>query len=434
MRAAGDPADDDVAPPSGWASRCPRCGRIAPLDDGVAGCASCAAHGIAMPLVPFRAAGPEPAPPGAVTPGRGAMWRWASHLVPVGEPVTLGEGGTPLTGLDLADLPGRVLLKDERANPTGSFKDRLASAVVGRARFLGADTVAVASSGNAGLAVAAYAAAAGMRSVLLAAADPGLPAPTAAAATAMGSRVVLTPSFADRWTAVRTGVEELGWFPVTNYTRPPVSSHPSGILAYRTMAYEIAESLAWTVPDWVVVPVSRGDGLFGLWSGFVELAELGWTGSVPRMLAVERFPSLTDALARGLEQPEPVAVEGPVRAHSISDPQASAMAALALRASGGDAVCCDDEQLDAAWTPLARRGLLLELSSAAVLVGADALAAGGLLQDRSTAVLVVTAGPYAQQSLEGRGAGVPLRDPTDAAELAALADGVAVSEGGRFEG
>jgi threonine synthase len=386
-----------------------------------------------MPLVPFRPDASEPERPGQATPGRGAMWRWASHLVPVGEPVTLGEGGTPLTGLDLPGLPGRVLLKDERANPTGSFKDRLASAVVGRARHLGADTVAVASSGNAGLAVAAYAAAAGMRSVLFAAADPGLPAPTAAAATAMGAPVVLAQTFADRWTAVRTGVEELGWFPVTNYTRPPVASHPSGVLAYRTMAFEIAESLAWAVPDWVVVPVSRGDGLFGLWSGFVELAELGWTGSVPRMLAVERFPSLTDALARGFEQPEPVAVEGPVRARSIGDPQASAMAALALRASGGDAVRCDDEQLDAAWARLAGRGLLLELSSAAVLVGVDALAARGLLHDRSTAVLVVTAGPYAQQSLEGRGAGVHLRDPNDAAELAALADGVSASERGRFD-
>lgn len=387
-----------------------------------------------MPLVPFRAAGPEPRPPGPAAPGHGAMWRWSSHLVPVGEPVTLGEGGTPLTGLDLPGLPGRVLLKDERANPTGSFKDRLASAVVGRARHLGADTVAVASSGNAGLAVAAYATAAGLRSVLLAAADPGLPAPTAAAATALGSRVVLASSFADRWAAVRTGVEELGWFPVTNYNRPPVASHPSGLLAYRTIAFEIAESLAWEVPDWVVVPVSRGDGLFGIWSGFVELAELGWTRSVPRMLAVERFRSLTDALARGLEQPELVAVEGPVRARSISDPQASAMAALALRASGGDALCCDDDQLDAAWARLADRGVLLELSSAAVMLGVDALAARDLLHDRSTAVLVVTAGPYAQQSLEDRvGAAVHLRSPTDAAELAVLAEEEHMSDRGRFE-
>jgi threonine synthase len=423
-----------AADESRWVSRCPRCGEVTPLNDGVTGCAVCATYGIGMPLVPFRAAGSEPERPDTGTPGHGAMWRWSSHLVPVGEPVTLGEGGTPLTGLHLPGLPGRVLLKDERANPTGSFKDRLASAVVGRARHLGAETVAVASSGNAGLSVAAYAAAAGLRSVLLAAADPGLPAPAAAAATAMGSRVVLTPTFADRWAAVRTGAEELGWFPITNYTRPPVASHPSGLLAYRTIAFEIAESLTWEVPDWVILPVSRGDGLFGIWSGFVELAELGWTRSVPRMLAVERLPSLTDALTRGLEQPELVAAEGPARARSISDPQASAMAMLALRASGGDALCCDDDQLDAAWARLAGRGVLLELSSAAVLLGVDALAGRGLLHDGSTAVLVATAGPHAQQSLANQVVEtVHLRSPTDAAELAALADGVHAPDRGRFE-
>jgi threonine synthase len=113
-----------------------------------------------MPMVPFRSVGSEPVRPGAAPVGVGAMWRWAAHLVPVGTPVTLGEGGTPLFRLDAPCLPGLILLKDERANPTGSFKDRLASATVSRARHLGADTVVVASTGNAGLAVAAYAAAA----------------------------------------------------------------------------------------------------------------------------------------------------------------------------------------------------------------------------------------------------------------------------------
>jgi len=106
-----------------------------------------------MPTVPFRASGPEPLRPGSAPVGFGTMWRWAAHLVPVGTPVTLGDGGTPLVRLDAPGLPGLILLKDERANPTGSFKDRLASATVSRARHLGADTVVVASSGNAGLAV-----------------------------------------------------------------------------------------------------------------------------------------------------------------------------------------------------------------------------------------------------------------------------------------
>jgi len=349
-----------------------------------------------MPMLPFRSVGPEPVRPGAAPVGFGAMWRWAAHLVPVGTPVTLGEGGTPLVRLD---APGLILLKDERANPTGSFKDRLASATVSRARHLGADTVVVASTGNAGLAVAAYAAAARLGCVLLA--SQALPAATGAAVEALGAWVLLTETFTDRWTVARTGVEQLGWFPVTNYLTPPVASHPVGVQAYRTIAFEIAESLDWAVPDWVVVPVSRGDGLFGIWSGFVELAELGWISKVPRMMAVERHPSLTDALARHLEQPEFVRVDGQVKARSISDPQGAGMSVHAIRASGGDTVVADDEQIQAAWERLAAGGVLLELSSAAVLHGAQVLADRGAIDGESTVVLLATAGPYSQQTLGG---------------------------------
>ena len=114
-------------------------------------------------------------------------------------------------------------------------------------------------------------------------------------------------------------MKRLSWVPITNYESPPVSSQPAGVHAYRTIAYEIAEALDWTVPDWVVVPVSRGDGLSGLWAGFAELVELGWTTRVPRMLAVERYPSLTRALADGLDQPDTQRVNDAVRAASIGD-------------------------------------------------------------------------------------------------------------------
>lgn len=355
-----------------------------------------------MPLVPRRPPSTDTTLPGPPPAGLGAMWRWSEHLPPVGRPVSLGEGGTPLVDVALSDVPGRLLLKDERANPTGSFKDRLASAVVSRARHLGAETVVVASTGNAGLAVAAYAAAADLRAVVLV--SGGLPAPTAAALEAFGARVVTAETPTDRWTAARVGVERHGWFPVTNYLLPPVASHPVGVHAYRTIAYEIAEALDWSVPDWVVLPVSRGDGLFGVWAGFAELVELGRTSSVPRMLAVERFPSLSDALARGLEQPEPVTIDRPVQARSISDPQGTAMAVHALRMSGGRAVSVDDQEIRASWVRLAARGHLMELSSAAALSGVRSLAATDALTEGSTVVMVGTAGPYAQQTFAEVGA------------------------------
>ncbi|MCI0687284.1 MAG: pyridoxal-phosphate dependent enzyme [Sporichthyaceae bacterium] len=391
-----------------WASRCLRCGHTTALDDRVTGCERCAAEGFGVPMMPSRS-GPVPAKPRPAPAGSGPMWRWSSLLVPSGQPVSLGEGGTPLVELRLPGVPGRILLKDEAANPTGSFKDRLASGAVSRARHLEAGTVALASSGNAGISAAAYAAAAGLPCVVIS--TPGLPEPTGAALRALGATLLLTDQSAQRWTALRTGVERLGWHPLTNYLDPPVASHPAGVHAYRTIAYEIAESLDWRVPDWVVVPVSRGDGLYGVWAGFVELAELGWTDAVPRMLAVERFPSLSAALADGLAQPARVDYDGQVQARSIGDRKATMMSLLTVQRSGGSAVSCDDAQLWAAWRQLAATGTLVELASAAGLCGAVELAARGELTDRSTVVLLSTAAPYAQATLgpAGEASRCPIR-------------------------
>jgi threonine synthase len=381
-----------------WHSTCLRCARTAPLGEYPEGCGACAAVDVAVPLVPEPVDHAGPARP---APGRVAgMWDWADLLPPVpggGSPVSLGEGGTPLVDLARPATPGRVLIKDERANPTGSFKDRLCSAAITRARAHGAAVVALATSGNAGLSAAAYAAAAGLDCVVLSTA--GLAAPTRAALGALGARLLVTDTAADRWVALRTGVERLGWYPLTNYVSPPVSSNVFGVHAYRTVAYEIAAALDWSVPDWVVVPVSRGDGLYGVWAGFAELARRGWTTRVPRMLAVERFPSLTRALADGAEQPSAVAGDEPVAAGSIGDRRATYMALHTLRRSDGDAVACDDRDLAAAARDLARSGHLYELSSAAVLAGLRALVRAGRVDARSTVVLLGTAAPFAQATL-----------------------------------
>lgn len=399
----------------GWLAACLRCGARTALGDHPYGCADCARDGYGVPIVPRYEGAPVERPARS-----GRLWDWAALLPPVTRdaPVTLGEGGTPLVELRWTGAPGRVLLKDERANPTGSFKDRLATVAVTRARSRGARTIAVASSGNAGLAAAAYAAAAGLRCVVLS--TPALPGATRSALSALGARTVLVADAAGRWRAVRTGVEQLGWYPLTNFSTPPVSSDVYGVHGYRTIAYEIAAELGWQVPDWVVVPVSRGDALFGVWSGFAELAERGWTSSVPRMLAVERFPSLTRSLADGAEQPSAVETRERALAASIDDKQSTYMALETLRRSRGRAVACDDTAMAAGVREFGRHGVLLELSSAAVLSGLRALVRDGRVSPGSTVVMLGTAGPHAQQTLPAALSAATLADPADAAELARL--------------
>lgn len=425
-----DTASEPGLAASGWFSRCLRCGEGFPLGEHSGGCARCAREGVGVPVVPVPTTYQRAASPGGARPG--TMWAHAG-LLPVGgeqRPVSLGEGSTPLLDLGglLADqgkgssgpdspLPeNTVLFKDERANPTGSFKDRLYSAALTRAREVGASTVALASSGNAGLSAAAYAAAAGLGCTVLSTSD--IPGPTVAGLESSGARLLVTDTDSDRWRALMTGVDELGWYPLTNYRTPPVASNVFGLHGYRTIAYEIADELGGKAPDWMVVPVSRGDALHGIWAGFAELLELGLLDRVPRLLAVERFPSLTGALERGRQQPEAVEGGEPVQAHSIGSRQGTYMALRALRDSGGFALACDDAELWSAWRRLARAGLLIELASAAALVGLDALRQRHLLADGARAVLLGTGNAFTQATLPPTGELTRIEDPSDPSELA----------------
>lgn len=336
---------------------------------------------MAPELVPDRVP-PDPLPAdGAVS----SMWRWRAFLPDVPDPVTLGEGGTPLVRLGLGP---DVWAKDERVNPTGSFKDRMAALAVTWAREHGHTTVGVASSGNAAVATAAYAAAAGLRCVVLGTDGSWSSARVEPALRATRAEVRLVGSYRTRWTVLDRGVHDEGWFPVSNYLLPPVGSHPSGVRAYRTIAYEVAESFGWSVPDWLVLPVSRGDALCGIVAGFRDLVAAGLVQRVPRILAVVRFDSLRAAVHEGLAQPAAEEAPGVVKAVSISDPQSTAAAAYAVRESGGDVLVVGDRELAAERDAAAAAGWLVELSSAAAFVGARALVRKG---GQGRVVAVVTA-------------------------------------------
>ena len=190
---------------------------------------------------------------------------------------------------------------------------------------------------------------------------------------------------------VARGVAEQGWYPLTNYLQPPIGSNWWGVEGYKTLAYEIAESLGWSCPDWVALPVSRGDGLLGLWRGFLELRDLGLLPAVPRLLAAERFPSLSTALARELDYPQRVAGEEVARAVSIGNRVATHAALHAVRGSGGTALACDDRELAGMVRRAGADGIFLELSSAAGLCGVATARAEGLIGPGEVVVAIGTA-------------------------------------------
>ena len=178
--------------------------------------------------------------------------------------------------------------------------------------------------------------------------------------------------------------------PVSNLMGPPIGSHPVAIEGCKTIAYELVEDLGGQVPDAVVIPVAYGDSISGIYRGFRDLAEAGVTDRIPRLVAVEAYPSLTQALAE--DAPTPPAVEGSGSlASSVATPQGTFQALRALRETNGIAVAISNEETEAARTELREReGLLVEFSSAMPLAAARKLVADGTLSADDRVVMLVT--------------------------------------------
>lgn len=305
--------------------------------------------------------------------------------------VSLGEGDTalvPLTGLG-ADLDmHNLFLKDESRNPTWSYKDRLAAVAVTKAAQQGRDTVVVSSTGNHGAAVAAYAAKAGMRCIVLTL--ESVPEAMKTLIQSYGAIVVALKEPAQRWTVMRQAIAERGWVPMSGFVSPPSGSNPFGVEGYKTIAYELYEQLGERVPDVVVTPVAYGDGLAGILRGFTDLVELGLADAVPRMVAAEPFgpygAALRDGFVSGATVPS-----GPSVAFSIASPMATWQGWNALVQSlGAAAAAGDDETMRAQATLAAGDGIFLEASSAITAAVLPKLIEEGSVDRDETVVLLGT--------------------------------------------
>jgi threonine synthase len=320
------------------------------------------------------------------------QWRYAEMLPGAEDPVSLGEGFTPLHRarfLERALGLAALWIKDEARNPTGSFKARGMSVAVTMARRLGARRLALPSAGNAGSAAAAYGALAGLAVDVYLPADT--PAPFRLETAACGATVHLVDGdIADCGAHMREGAAREGAFDLSTLREP------YRLEGKKTIGYELAEALGWTLPDVVVCPTGGGTGLVGLWKAFDELAQLGLLRSDdrPRMVAVQAAgcAPIVRAYSRGREQAE--RWEQPsTYAAGLRVPAAIGDRLIlgAVRASGGTALAVSDEQMGAAQLELARgEGIFAAPESGAALAAVHVLADQGWIRPADRVVVLST--------------------------------------------
>ena len=324
------------------------------------------------------------------------MWRYR-EMMPLfdGEsPVTLGEGFTPLfharalgstLGLD------RLYIKDESLNPTNSFKARGQSAAITRAKYLGANTIALPTAGNAGNAAAAYAAAAGLACEVFIPKDAKRP--FIDECRLYGANVTLVDGLitdAGRMAAEKGA--SLGWYDVSTL------KEPYRIEGKKTMAYELAEQMDWEWPDWIVYPTGGGTGMVGMWKAFDEIERLGWVkaGRRPKMVTVQaqNCAPIVRAFEQGTEKAQPWENAATI-ADGLRVPRAIGdfLILRAIRESGGTAVAVPDRAMVDGMLAIGKHaGVSAAPEGGAALVAIQKLAAAGSIHAQDRVVLFNTGG------------------------------------------
>lgn len=320
---------------------------------------------------------------GEIDTAERSLWRYAAALpVAVSDPVTLGEGCTPLVRRPWRG--GHARFKLEWFAPSGSFKDRGASVMLSILRQQGVDAVLEDSSGNGGAAVATYAAAAGMRARIL------VPASTSPAKTvqmrAAGAEVELVPGSRQDTADAAVGQAESIFYASHNW-----QAH--FLQGTKTLAYELWEDLGFTAPDAVIIPCGAGSNVLGCDIGFSELLRRGAIPRLPRLYAVQpaQCAPLHAGFSAGAEDYLPVTL-GPTLAEgaSIAQPVRGRAVLAALRRSGGGTVAVSEAAIEAALMELARAGLYVEPTCAMAAAALTDLTARGAIRPDETTVVVLT--------------------------------------------
>ncbi len=322
------------------------------------------------------------------------MWRYDA-ILPEADPVTLGEGFTPM--LASREFPN-VYIKDEGLNPTGSFKARGLSAAVTMARKFGLKKLAIPSAGNAAGALAAYAAAAGLEAHIFMPKD--VPIANRIECDYYGAHVTLVDGLisdcakkvaelkdSDSW-------EKEKWFDVST------TKEPYRVEGKKTMGYEVAEQLGWKLPQGIIYPTGGGVGLLGMWKAFEEMEALGWIGQErtgfnrPKMIVAQSAgcAPIVKAWEEGKQSsemwPNAATLAAGLR---VPKPYGDYLILDILKKSKGTAVSATDEEIIAAMRHWAKtEGIFAAPEGAASLVAYRKLLASGFFKKEDTVVLFNT--------------------------------------------
>lgn len=312
------------------------------------------------------------------------LWRYG-EVLPEAEPVTLGEGFTPM--LASQEFPN-VYIKDEGMNPTGSFKARGLAVAVTMAKAYGLRKLAIPSAGNAGSALAAYAAKAGLEAYVFMPRD--VPRANRVECESYGAHVTLVNGLIGdcaRLIAERKNKE--GWFDVSTL------KEPFRVEGKKTMGYEVGEQLGWRLPQGIIYPTGGGVGLLGMWKAFEEMEQLGWIRSErPQMVAVQSTGCAPIAKAwdegksSAEEWPKPATVAAGLR---VPKAYGDYLILDILNKSGGVALAVSDEEIMDALRHWARtEGMFAAPEGAAALAAYRKLRANDFFGPDDTVVLFNT--------------------------------------------
>ncbi len=312
-----------------------------------------------------------------------SLWRYAAALpVEVLDPITMGEGLTPLVARDWRGAP--ALFKLEWFSPTGSFKDRGASVMVSILRAQGVTRLLEDSSGNGGAAVAAYAAAGGLRAKIL------VPASTAE------DKIVQTRAYGaeiERIPGTRQDTSDAAERMAARIFYAGHNWQPFFLQGTKTLAYELWEDLDFNAPDNIVIPTGAGSNVLGCDIGFGELLSRGEIARLPRLFAAqpENCAPLNASFTAGSDDLVPVEIRPTIaEGASIARPVRAREVLAALRRSGGGTVAVPEAEIEAALFDLSRIGLYAEPTSALAAAALTKLMERGVVQPGETTVVVLT--------------------------------------------